>query len=185
MYSIYVYLYHFNRTFHTSSHLCPFPLFLSISRLYSYFVPSAKAVESVDFLFLSSLTVVGSAERHAAVFQLDDSFGSLAGHIVNGVLVAQPVRSLDSVVHVPLPVVVLHVAQSGVNAALGGDCVRPRRKQFGDHRGFETFSYEAIGRSKTGTTGSHHHRVVRVVHQRVLLGDRIGDLRCSTVRRVV
>jgi len=104
---------------------------------------------------------------------------------MNGVLIAQPVRALDGVVHVPLPVVTFHIAQSGVDAALGGYRVRPRREQFGNHRGLEALGHQAVGRPKTGTAGSYHHRVIRVIHQRVLFGDRVGDLGRSAVRRVM
>lgn len=34
------------------------------------------------------LTIAGSAEGHAAVLQLDDGFGGLAGHVMNGILIA-------------------------------------------------------------------------------------------------
>jgi hypothetical protein len=37
---------------------------------------------------------------------------------MDGVLVAQPVGALDGVVHVPPPVVRLHVAQGSVDASL-------------------------------------------------------------------
>lgn len=111
-----------------------------------------------------SLTVRSTTEWHAAVLQLDDSFGRLAGHVVNGILIAQPVRALDGVVHVPLPIVILHVAQSGVDATLSGDGVRSGREQLGDHRSLESLSDQAIGRAKTGAAGSHHHCVVRMVY---------------------
>ena len=39
-------------------------------------------------------------------------------HVVDGILVAEPIGALDGVVHVPPPVVRLHVAQSSVDSAL-------------------------------------------------------------------
>ena len=72
---------------------------------------------------LVDLALGSPGEGHAVVFQLDDGLRSLTGHVVDGVLVAQPVRSLDCVIHVPAPVVGLHVAQSCVDTALGGDCM--------------------------------------------------------------
>ena len=74
---------------------------------------------------LVDLALGSPGEGHAVVFQLDDGLGRLPGHVVDGVLVAQPVRPLDCVVHVPPPVVRLHVAKGGVDSALGSHCVRP------------------------------------------------------------
>ena len=46
------------------------------------------------------------------MLQLIDRVGRVAAEIFDGVLVAQPVRSLDGVVHVPAPVVLAHIAQA-------------------------------------------------------------------------
>ena len=40
-------------------------------------------------------------EGHPVVLQLDDGCGRLPSHVVDGVLVTQPVRTLHRVVHVP------------------------------------------------------------------------------------
>ena len=37
---------------------------------------------------------------------------------MDGILIPQPIGSFDCVVHVPSPIVVLHVAESGVNTTL-------------------------------------------------------------------
>jgi hypothetical protein len=49
--------------------------------------------------------VIVAAERHAIMFELVDGRGRLAHHIFDRVLVAEPVRPLDGVVHVPGPVI--------------------------------------------------------------------------------
>src|SRR5690606_35182870 len=54
---------------------------------------------------LVDLAVLGAGERHAVVLQLDDGRDGLAAHVLDGVLVAQPVRPLDGVVEVVAPVV--------------------------------------------------------------------------------
>ena len=90
---------------------------------------------------LVDLTLGGSAEGHAIVLQLNDSSRSFSGHVVNGILaimlwsvafllarqfsylVSQPVRALDSVIHVPPPVIRLHVAKSSIDATLSCHCV--------------------------------------------------------------
>ncbi len=69
---------------------------------------------------LVDLAFFGTREGHALMFQLDDRGDGLAHHVFDGILVAQPVRPLDGVVHVPAPVVLAHIAERGRNAALGG-----------------------------------------------------------------
>ena len=62
---------------------------------------------------LVDLALGGAAERHAEMLELDDRRDRLAAHVFDGVLVAEPVRALDGVVHVPAPVVLAHVAERG------------------------------------------------------------------------
>jgi len=77
--------------------------------------------------------VVEPAERHARVLQLIDGRDGLAAHVLDGVLVAQVVRALDGVEHVPVPVVREHVGQRGIDAALRGHRVRAGREHLGHH----------------------------------------------------
>jgi len=51
---------------------------------------------------------------------------------MDGVLIAEPVGTLDSIVHVPSPIVLVHVPQSGIDASLGGHGVAPRGEELGD-----------------------------------------------------
>jgi len=67
---------------------------------------------------LVDATVLGAAEGHAIVVELVDGVVGVAAHVLDGILVAQPVGALDRVVHVPAPVVVSHVADGGGDAAL-------------------------------------------------------------------
>src|SRR6267154_569896 len=64
------------------------------------------------------LTLFGARERHPPVLELVDRGRRIAAHIFDRVLVAEPVRSLDGVVHVPAPVVLAHIAERGRNSAL-------------------------------------------------------------------
>jgi len=52
------------------------------------------------------------------VLQLDDTVGSLATHVMDSILISEPVGSLDGIVHVPSPVILSHVAQSSVDTSL-------------------------------------------------------------------
>ena len=71
------------------------------------------------------------------MLQLVDRFRRVAAEIFDGVLVAQPVRSLDGVVHVPAPVVLAHIAERGGDAALRRDGVAAGGKDLGDAGGLQ------------------------------------------------
>ena len=75
-----------------------------------------------------------AVERHAEVFELVDDLRRFAAHEFDGVLVAQVVAALDGVEHVPVPVVLAHVAERGADAALRGHRVRAGREHFRQHR---------------------------------------------------
>src|SRR5438270_12067468 len=75
-------------------------------------------------------TLLGSRERHSVVLQLDDRCGRLLAHELNGVLVSEPVGTLDGVVHVPTPIGYPHVSEGSTDTALGRHGVTARRKEF-------------------------------------------------------
>ena len=62
---------------------------------------------------LIDLAGFGARERHAPMVQFVNRGGSVAAQIFDRVLVAEPVRTLDGVVHVPAPIVGTHVAERG------------------------------------------------------------------------
>ncbi len=86
---------------------------------------------------LVDLAVVESVEGHAVVFEFDHDFVGLAAHELDRVLVAQPVGTLDGVVHVPVPVILLGIAQAGSDPALRRDGVRTGGEHLGQHGGLE------------------------------------------------
>ena len=116
---------------------------------------------------LVDLAVVGAVEGHAVVLELDDDLVGLLAHELDGILVAQPVRPLDGVVHVPVPVVLGRVAQRGGDAALRRHGVRAGREHLGQHGGLEAGFGELQGRAQAGTAGAHDDRIkgtLRDVH---------------------
>jgi hypothetical protein len=58
---------------------------------------------------LVNLAILSSREGAAVVLKLDNGSRSLSGHVVNSILVTQPIGTLDGIVHVPSPVVLVHV----------------------------------------------------------------------------
>lgn len=59
---------------------------------------------------LVDLSVLGSREWATVVLQLNDGRRRLSRHVMDGILVSQPIRTLNCVVHVPSPVILVHVA---------------------------------------------------------------------------
>lgn len=104
-----------------------------------------------------------SRERHTVVLELDDGVGSFSSHVVDGVLVAEPIGALDSVVHVVLPAVFFHVAESGVDSALSGDRVRSSWEELGDASSVEASFREAKGSAETSSTGADDESVEFVI----------------------
>ena len=72
---------------------------------------------------LVDLALGGPGERHAVIFEFQNGGGSFTGHVVNGILITQPIRSFNCVVHVPPPVIGLHVTKSGIDTTLSGHSV--------------------------------------------------------------
>ncbi len=116
---------------------------------------------------LIDLAVLGARERNAPMFEFVDRCGRVAHHVFDGVLVAEPVRPLDGVVHVPAPVVLVHVAERGRDAALGGDGVRSRRKNLGDTGGAKAGLAAADHGAQAGAAGADDHDVVGMVFDRI------------------
>ena len=131
---------------------------------------------------LVDLAVLGARERHAPMLELVDRLGRVAHHVFDRVLVAEPVRPLDGVVHVPAPVVLVHVAERRRNAALRRHRMRAGRKHLGDAGGAQARFAAADHGAQAGAAGADHHDVVGVVFDRI--GVAVGG-RCLPFRLAV
>ncbi len=80
---------------------------------------------------LIDTAVFGAREWHAVVFQFDDGRCCFPAHVLDGVLIPEPVGPFDGVVHVPTPVICPHVAQCSADAALSRHGMAAGRKNFG------------------------------------------------------
>ena len=76
-------------------------------------------------------TVIKAGERQAHVLQLIDGLGAGLAHVFDGFLITDVIGALDGVIHVPLPVVVVGIAQGDRDPALGGDRVGTGRENLG------------------------------------------------------
>mmetsp|Transcript_45256 Transcript_45256/g.61374 ORF Transcript_45256/g.61374 Transcript_45256/m.61374 type:complete len:297 (+) Transcript_45256:794-1684(+) len=54
-------------------------------------------------------TLIVTRERHTVGLELSDGNWCLSGHVVDGVLVTEPVTTLDCIIEVPSPVIFVHV----------------------------------------------------------------------------
>ncbi len=117
---------------------------------------------------LIDAAVFRAAERHAVVLEFVDRVRCVAAEVLDRVLVAEPVGTLDGIVHVPLPAVGSHVADRGGDAALRRDRMRARREHFGHAGRLEAGLRAAERRPEARAAGAHHDHVIDV------LGDRIG-----------
>ena len=100
-----------------------------------------------------------AVERHAEMLELVDDLRRHPAHVLDRVLVAEPVRALDRVVHVPEPVVLGHVAERGADAALRRDGVRACREHFRQHGDRQPGFGELQRRAHAGTAGADDDRV--------------------------
>ncbi len=109
-------------------------------------------------------------ERHAVMLELDDRGRGLLAQVLDRVLVAEPVRALDGVVHVPAPVVLAHVAECGADAALRRDRMAARGKHLADTGRRETLLGEAERGPETRAARADDDHVVGVIDECVLGG---------------
>ena len=109
---------------------------------------------------LIDLAAFGTAERYAVMLQLVHRLGRFPRQIFHRVGVAQPVRPLDGVVHVPLPAVRAHVAQAGGDAALCRNRVRPGRENLCHAGGAQALLGHAQRCAQTRAASTHHHHIV-------------------------
>ena len=107
--------------------------------------------------------VVVAREGNACVLQFVHGLRRFAGEIFNRVLVAQPVRPLHGVVHVPSPVVGRIVAEARRDPALRCDSVRARGEDLGDVRGAKPCFGCAHGCAQTCAACADDHDVISVV----------------------
>ena len=107
--------------------------------------------------------VLIAAERDAGMFQLDHRGRRLAHHIFDRVLIAEPVRSLDGVVHVPRPVIGRVVAERCGDPALRRHGMRAGGEDLGDTGGLQPLLGDAHRGAQARAARADDHRIVDVI----------------------
>ena len=114
--------------------------------------------------------VLGARERHAHMFELDDRRHRVLAHVFDRILVAEPVRPLDRVVHVPAPVILAHIAEGRADASLSGDGMAAGREHLADAGGLQTGHGHAEGRAQPRAAAPDNDDVIVVLVDRICLG---------------
>lgn len=112
---------------------------------------------------LVNLSILGSGEWAAVVLELNDGSWRLAGHVVNSILISKPIRSLDGVVHVPSPIILVHVSESSIDSSLCGDGVRSSWEELGNTSSVESSLGKTESCAETSTSSSDDDSIVLVV----------------------
>src|SRR3989442_12559886 len=116
--------------------------------------------------------VFRARERQAPMLELVHRLGRVAAEILDGILVAEPVRPLDGVVHVPAPVVLAHIAERGRDAALRRYRVRAGREHLADAGGLEAGLAAADDRTQARPAGADPDHVLTSILHRISLHRR-------------
>mmetsp|Transcript_18006 Transcript_18006/g.26865 ORF Transcript_18006/g.26865 Transcript_18006/m.26865 type:complete len:362 (+) Transcript_18006:835-1920(+) len=77
---------------------------------------------------LVDFSVFRAAEGKAEFFQLQHCLWCFSAHVMNSVLVTQPITALDSVIHMPPPIILTHIPKRRINTTLSRHRVRSSRK---------------------------------------------------------
>jgi hypothetical protein len=101
------------------------------------------------------------------MLELVDRLRRVAAEIFDGVLVAEPIRSLHRVVHVPAPIVGAHIAERRGNTALRRNGVGAGGEHLGDAGGAKSSLAAADHGAQARAAGADHHHIIGMVDDRV------------------
>jgi hypothetical protein len=132
---------------------------------------------------LRDLAVRRAAERQPHMLQLDDRVDRLARQHLRRILIGQIVATLNSVEHVPFPVIFLGVAERGADAALGRPGVRPGGVQLRDD-GDIGDPGELHGGHQAGPARTDDYHIVLVIGTRTNCRCHLVPPRRRQTRRV-
>ena len=122
---------------------------------------------------LVDLSLFGSWERKTIRLEFQDGLRSLFAHVMDGILISQPVTSLDCVVCVPSPIVVVHIAKSSIDTTLSCNCMWSCGEELGDAGSLESLLYKSESGSESSSSCSHNDSIKGMIDNSVLLEEGI------------
>src|SRR5664280_3044307 len=125
------------------------------------------------------------------MLQLEDRGDGLPAHVLDRILVTEPVGPFDRIVHMPLPTVFAEIAETGCNAALGCNRMTACRKHLCDAGSRQARLDGALSGAQTGTAGTDDDDIKRMVDElvcvcacRIHVVPRLARIGCrSSTRR--
>ena len=122
---------------------------------------------------LIDLALLSPGERKTIRFELENGLGCFLAHVVDGVLITQPVASLDSIISVPPPVVVMHVSKGRIDTSLSSNSMRTGGEKFRNAGSLEALLDETESRAKASSSGSNHHSIKGMVDDSIFLEESV------------
>jgi len=120
---------------------------------------------------LINLSALSAGKWETRVLEFYNRGHGLSAHIFYGILVAKPVRTLDRVVHMPLPIVLAQIAEACGDSALSGNGMAPGRKDFADTGGFKTRLNSTLGGAQASAPGTYNDHIVGMIGEFICSGD--------------
>jgi hypothetical protein len=97
------------------------------------------------------------------MLKFHDCGNCLTTHVFDGVLIAEPIRSFDGVVHVPLPAILSKIGKACRNASLGGHGMTPGRKYLCKACRLQPGLDSALSGAQAGATGANDNQVIGMI----------------------
>ncbi len=116
---------------------------------------------------LINFSLFRAREGQAEMFELVHGLRRIAAQIFDRILIAEPVRALDRIVHVPAPVVGTHIAECCSDPTLCRNRVGARREDLCDASRSQTGLRRPQRSSQTRSAGAHHYDVIGMIDDRI------------------
>ncbi len=94
---------------------------------------------------------------------------------MDGVLISKPITSLDCIISVPSPVIIVHISKGCIDASLGGYRVRSGREKFWYASSFESLFNETKSCSKSCTSSSYNNSIKSVIDDCIFFEECVLD----------
>ena len=129
--------------------------------------PLAKVGGHAAERTLIDTAILGARERHAPMLEFVHGGRRIAAEIFDRILIAEPIRPLDGVVHVPFPIVRPHIGERRRDAALRSDGVRASWKDLADTGRAQPRLGTADGCPQSGAPCPNDDDIERMIGHRI------------------